>query len=348
MFGSPAHNPPQPYDDLGRLRRRTLLGAAGGLAIGIAGAQALPAAAAGSDTLFDPGWLVGFDPDPTFTFALNTSNAAPGEASPITAPYHLSKYKVTNAQYLQFLDDTGAEPPRVWPGGTYWEGKDRHPVMYLSAIEAGTYCDWLSRQHQDWTFRLPSEAEWENAARGPHLNPYPWGDTLDTAYTDGVLSSHCNYNAVCAVYVLDAFGSTRVSYVGGSLAGSSVVLSDLLTISATGALAGWNDTTTRTGFVYTDLFADIMAAGGNTSTVGSFPTGDTPTGLCDMGGDSWDWTSSTIVATNGQEKGQPVNAIRGGSWYASARSCATWYRGEGREPGGGANTVGFRLAAVPA
>lgn len=337
------------------LSRRVLLAATGGLALGAAGLRAGPAAAANAfdvdvfdADVFDPGWMIEFAANVSFSFTYDTGNDSAGESAPITAAYHLCRYQVTNAQYTAFLDDTGGSAPQAWPGGAYWEGKGDHPVLYVSATQAAAYCAWLSEQYPAWSLRLPTEAEWENAARGTGDLAYPWGDSLDTSYSGGVLSSHCNYNSVCAAFVLDRYGDTTVTYVGGSLEGESAVLSDLLSISSTGALTGWYDTSAKTGFVYTDLFAEIQDDGGNTSAVGSFPTGDTSTGLSDMGGNSWDWTSSQIVATNGQEQGDLVNAVRGGSWYASSRSCATWYRGEGREPGSGANTVGFRLAGVPA
>ena len=63
-----------------------------------------------------------------------------------------------------------------------------------------------------------------------------------------------------------------------------------------------------------------------------------------MAGNSWDLTSSMIVANNGLEKGVFCYAVRGGSWYATARSCTLSYRGEGRKDSP-SSTVGFRLAA---
>ncbi len=63
-----------------------------------------------------------------------------------------------------------------------------------------------------------------------------------------------------------------------------------------------------------------------------------------MAGNSWDWTSSDIIATNGAERGKTVKAIRGGSWYAMLNSCRTNYRGEGRREKGSYSTVGFRIA----
>ena len=66
-------------------------------------------------------------------------------------------------------------------------------------------------------------------------------------------------------------------------------------------------------------------------------------GAIDMWGNVWEWTSSEIIAQNGKEKGQKVNAIKGGSWYSHRTSCRTEYRGEGRNPAFGYNTVGFRV-----
>jgi formylglycine-generating enzyme required for sulfatase activity len=67
-----------------------------------------------------------------------------------------------------------------------------------------------------------------------------------------------------------------------------------------------------------------------------------------MAGNAFEWTSSVVTAQNGAEAGKQVNAVRGGSWYSTGRSCQTSYRGEGRAASGGYNTVGFRVAAVKA
>jgi formylglycine-generating enzyme required for sulfatase activity len=74
-------------------------------------------------------------------------------------------FEVTNAQYQAFLDATGSQPPAVWPGGP------DHPVQGVTWEMANSYCTWANK-------RLPGEAEWEVAARGPGPQPplYPWGD----------------------------------------------------------------------------------------------------------------------------------------------------------------------------
>ncbi len=78
--------------------------------------------------------------------------------------YWIDQYEVTNAQYQKFLDETNHQPPLNWPG------EANHPVKGVTWDDAAAYCTWAHK-------RLPAEAEWEVAARGPGPNPpiYPWG-----------------------------------------------------------------------------------------------------------------------------------------------------------------------------
>ncbi|WP_330309489.1 MULTISPECIES: formylglycine-generating enzyme family protein [unclassified Streptomyces] len=284
----------------------------------------------------------------SFVFATDLSNnEGAGEASAIASAYSLGAYEVTNAQYKAFLDDSSRTAPSYWDGDDFPSGKDEHPVLYVSLEDAEAYCDWLTGRADGWTFRLPTEAEWENAARGPDAYAYPWGDTAGTTYASGVLTSKYNYNAVCAAYYLANYGSTEATYnnENSTRYGESEPISDIIAVTSTGGVSGWIDHTTWTGFVYTDVFDELTASGGNTSAVGAYPDGAGSYGAYDMAGNCFEWTSSIITATNGGEAGQQVNAVRGGSWYATGRSCATSYRGEGRDGSGGYLTVGIRVAA---
>ncbi|MDQ6861120.1 MAG: formylglycine-generating enzyme family protein [Verrucomicrobiota bacterium] len=105
-----------------------------------------------------------------FVMGSDARDAAPNE-QPLTpvklSAYYVSKHPITNAQYEQF--DPEHRQKRM-PGAT-----DRHPVVYVTSFEAVKFCQWLS-QHEGKKYRLPSEAEWEYAARGPDNWKYPWGN----------------------------------------------------------------------------------------------------------------------------------------------------------------------------
>jgi serine/threonine protein kinase len=78
--------------------------------------------------------------------------------------YWIDKYQVTNADYQLYLNETNGQAPEVWPG------ENNHPVRGVTWDQAVAYCTWAKK-------RLPTEAEWEAAGRGPGAGPqlYPWG-----------------------------------------------------------------------------------------------------------------------------------------------------------------------------
>lgn len=88
--------------------------------------------------------------------------------------FALSKCQVTNAGYARFLDDTGSPPPPCWTDPDF--NHPEQPVVAVSWFEAVRYCEWLA-SISGHPYRLPSEAEWEYAARGGLENKlFPWGD----------------------------------------------------------------------------------------------------------------------------------------------------------------------------
>ena len=108
--------------------------------------------------------------------------------------YWIDKTEVTNEQFGRFVDATGYE------AGPWWRdeaaGKANHPVVYVTWFDAKAYCEWAGRQ-------LPTEAQWEKAARGTDGRMYPWGNEAPDA-------SRCNFD-------LGVGGTTPVgSYPAGA------------------------------------------------------------------------------------------------------------------------------------
>ncbi len=126
-------------------------------------------------------------------------------AKKISLPaFWIGKYEVTNKEYACFIDDGGYENKRYWSEAGWsfcqqlgwkeprrWRDKDynspkkeNYPVCAVSWYEAKAFCRWLSEKSGK-SYRLPTEQEWEKAARGDSGKIFPWGDEWN--------SSLCNW-----------------------------------------------------------------------------------------------------------------------------------------------------------
>jgi formylglycine-generating enzyme required for sulfatase activity len=99
--------------------------------------------------------------------------------------FKIGKYPVTNREYQAFVRGAGYRPPFHWDGDEYPAGKGDHPVVYVTWHDAVAYCRWLTEQTGQ-LYRLPTEAEWEKAARGSDGRQYPWGNEFDPARCNSV------------------------------------------------------------------------------------------------------------------------------------------------------------------
>ena len=189
----------------------------------------------------------------------------------------------TDERFEEWLEDN-------FPAGTRYRQPDQwddpnfnnmaQPVVGVSGYEAWAYCVWLSAQ-TGWTFRLPTEAEWEAACRGVEGRRYAYGDDFEVT-----------------------LGNTFESHIR------------------------------------------------RTTPVGVFPSGATPSGLIDMTGNTWDWTSSLFVDypySNSSEHedadSSTARVLRGGSWF-NFRDFARGSSRSSYDPVARGYFIGFRVVCV--
>ncbi len=122
---------------------------------------------------------------PAGKFLMGSSKGAPDEKPQhdvdIPYDYWMARYPVTNELYNIYTKAKDIKHPV-----NDWEKKKYHPVVYVSWDDAMSYCLWLNETMQNEDFRmrnlqlrLPTEAEWEKAARGTDRREYPWGNIFD-------------------------------------------------------------------------------------------------------------------------------------------------------------------------
>ena len=256
----------------------------------------------------------------------NDSSAADGEKPQhkvdLAHPYFMARYPVTLAQWREYVRRSGEAP-------TYAEsvnGRDNEPVVNVTWRDARRFCDFLTQAWRDWlpqgfVVALPSEAEWEKAARGGEQVPASAGAS-GPVHELGEKLKTCNPN------VLVPNASSRRIYPWGAS--------------------------------FDPDKANAHSAIGEASAVGCYPAGFSPFGCEDMAGNVFEWTRSLWGERFGEpdfkypynpddEKREDLGAgdavlrvVRGGSWYYDhgyARcACRDWSRRDYRD-----SDLGFRV-----
>jgi formylglycine-generating enzyme required for sulfatase activity/acetyl esterase/lipase len=146
--------------------------------------------------------------------------------------YYIGKYEITNREWRRFRDDPGYDDPGFWPGGRvvprdqvpYWTQANNHgggtpdsddyPVIGVNWDSANAYCAWLSAKTGNH-YRLPTEAEWEKAARGADGRRYPWGATIDRS-----LANYVGAQAFDTVQPVGHFAGNASPYGAFDMAGN--------------------------------------------------------------------------------------------------------------------------------
>ncbi len=222
----------------------------------------------------------------TFVMGSNTDaeNTRPAHKVSV-AGFYIDRWPVTNAEYKAFVDATGHPVPNYdvpwcdtaaynWDKetGMYPHGKENFPVVLVTWEDASAYASWANK-------RLPTEAEWEFAARGAAGRRWPWGNHFKM--------NHCN---------------TAEAHLQG--------------------------------LAPVDAFS---------------PQGDTPEGVMDMVGNTWEWTGSLYLpypydAEDGRENplSDKWRVLRGASWVNDSSVATALTRLDGDFLF--YNNVGFRCA----
>src|SRR5215213_1028335 len=183
--------------------------------------------------------------------------------------FYIDVNEVTCEDYLKFVTAKSHRLPPNWTKGSHPPGTGKQPVTGVDWFDATAYAEWAGK-------RLPTEEEWEFAARGTGGSRYPWGND-------------------------------------------------------------WRPNAANAGDSSVDRLIDV----------GSYPQGTTATGLMDLIGNAWEWTTSDVVAyPGGRFSSLPpddTKIIRGGSWHQSKEQATTTYRGFLLKSGGkDYSATGFR------
>ncbi|HWQ31656.1 MAG TPA: bifunctional serine/threonine-protein kinase/formylglycine-generating enzyme family protein [Blastocatellia bacterium] len=129
-------------------------------------------------------------PGGEFQMGRDGGNPYEGPAHKVTVkPFFIDKTEVTNEQYAEFVRQTRRQPPSHWTGGSFPPGEANFPVVNVSWNDANDYAQWAGK-------RLPTEEEWEFAARGRDGRLYPYGNEWKPKYSNAAEDGYRKARAV--------------------------------------------------------------------------------------------------------------------------------------------------------
>lgn len=272
----------------------------------------------------------------------------PEHLQTVTDGFWITQYPVTNAQFDQFVVDKGYErkefwadaiAAKRWKAGKFrgWQGDWRsaprlygalftlsnHPVIGVSWYEALAFTRWLGQRLQR-KCALPSETQWEYAARGPRYAPKAITPLMRTAKTLGEVTERAMLVFASEIGQTKSTAENRRSYAWGEGADP-----------------------TKMNFDQTGI--------GSTSAVGAFPAGVSLFGCEDMSGNVWEWTMTKRTnvykdydkkVDNRPDGSEESRVWRGGAFDGSGFSARCAYRND-LYPYYVDSYIGFRVVASP-
>lgn len=192
--------------------------------------------------------------------------------------FWIDKLEVTNGMFLLCVKAGACEPPQQFNSETHdqyfnTEEFNAFPVVYVTSFQAETYCEWAGR-------RLPTEAEWERAARGDDFRVYPWGDERPDSsrgnfnYFVGDTTQVGQFPAGASPFgVLDLSGNVAewvADYYDANYYAQGVTMNP----TGPGARSQYFNRVVRGG-TFQDVFKDVRVAA-RSSVRGSNPNADDP------------------------------------------------------------------------
>lgn len=99
------------------------------------------------------------------------------EQSIFLKTFYIDRYEVTNERYKAYIDDLNAVVPSDWTANSFPIGRKNYPVINISWYDAANFCQWAEK-------KLPSEKQWEKAARGGTNSKYPWGNEFQITHAN--------------------------------------------------------------------------------------------------------------------------------------------------------------------